>query len=125
MSNARYIVSLDLGTSGLKAALVSDGGEIVASAYRPVETILVEPGGVEQDAEAIWAATKDAMREVVQEAARPAKEIIAVAIASQFSSVVPVDRSGKPVMNLILWMDKRGGAYSREIYGRHPGAIAT
>ena len=125
LSNARYIVSLDLGTSGLKAALVSDGGEIVASAYRPVETILVEPNGAEQDAEAIWAATKDAMREVVQEAARPAKEIIAIAIASQFSSVVPVDRSGKPVMNLILWMDKRGGAYSREIYCRHPGAIAT
>lgn len=125
MSGARYIASLDLGTSGLKAALVSEAGEVVASAYRPVETILVEPGGAEQDAEAIWTATKDAIRQVVQEAGRPPSEIIAVAIASQFSSVVPVDRSGKPVMNLILWMDKRGGAYSREIYGRHPGAMAT
>ena len=125
MSNSRYIVSLDLGTSGLKAALVSEGGEIVASAYRPVETVLVEPGGAEQDAEAIWTATKDAMRQVVQEAARPAEEIIAVAVASQFSSIVPVDRSGKPVMNLIVWMDSRGGAYSREIYGRHPEAFPT
>ncbi len=124
MSN-RYIVSLDLGTSGLKAALVSEGGEIVASAYRPVETVLVEPGGAEQDAEAIWTATKDAMRQVVQEAARPAEEIIAVAIASQFSSIVPVDSAGKPVMNLIVWMDSRGGACSREIYGRHPEAFPT
>ena len=125
MSKPRHIVSLDLGTSGLKAALVSEGGEIVASAYRPIETVLVEPGGAEQDAEAIWAATKDAMRQVVHEAARPADEIIAVAIASQFSSIVPVDSTGKPVMNLILWMDRRGGACSREIYGRHPQALAT
>ncbi|HEY5624882.1 MAG TPA: FGGY family carbohydrate kinase, partial [Dehalococcoidia bacterium] len=125
MSDSRYIVSLDLGTSGLKAALVSESGEIVASAYRPVNTVLVEPNGAEQDAEAIWTATKNAIRQVVHEADRPAAEIIAVAIASQFSSVVPVDSSGKPVMNLILWMDRRGGAYSREIYGRHPGAIAT
>ena len=125
MSKSRYIVSLDLGTSGLKAALVSEAGEIVASAYRPVETVLVEPGGAEQDAEAIWAATKDAMRQVVREAGRPAEEIIAVAIASQFSSIVPVDSSGVPVMNLILWMDKRGGASSREIYGRQPEAFPT
>lgn len=125
LSSSRHIVSLDLGTSGLKAALVSDSGEIVASAYRPVETALVEPGGAEQDAEAIWAATKDAIRQVVQEAGRPAEEIIAVAIASQFSSVVPVDSSGKPVMDLILWMDSRGGACSREIYGRRPEAFPT
>ncbi len=121
----RHIISLDLGTSGLKAALVSEAGEIVASAYRPIDTVLVEPGGAEQDAEAIWAATLDAMRQVVQEAGRPAAEIIAVAIASQFSSIVPVDSSGAPTMDLILWMDRRGGACSREIYNRHPGALAS
>ena len=125
MSHPRLILSIDLGTSGLKAALVGEDGEIVASTYRPVETVLVPPDGAEQDAEAIWNGTKSAMKQVIQEAGRPAQEIIGVGVASQFSSVVPVAGSGKPVMNLILWMDRRGAPCSREIYGRHPQAIAT
>ena len=125
MSGARYIVSLDLGTSAARGARGGGRGGVGAGGDGPVDTIVVGRGGAGEEAGARWAARKDAVRQVGQEAFRPAQEIIAVAIASQFSSVVPVDRSGKPVMNLILWMDKRGGAYSREIYGRHPGAIAT
>lgn len=121
----RYILSIDLGTTGIKAALVGDGGEIAASTSRPVETILVHPDGAEQDAEEIWIATKSAMQQVIRDAGCPAEEIIGVAVASQFSSIVPVDRSGQPVMNLILWMDGRGAPSARDIYGRHPQALAT
>ncbi|MCH8813653.1 MAG: FGGY-family carbohydrate kinase [Chloroflexi bacterium] len=121
----QYILSIDLGTTGIKAALVGDGGEIAASTSRPVQTILVPPDGAEQDAQEIWDATKSAMQQVIRDASRPADEIIGVAVASQFSSVVAVDRSGHPVMNLILWMDGRGASCARDIYGRHPKAIAT
>jgi xylulokinase len=122
---AQHILSIDLGTTGIKAALVRDGGEIAASTSRPVETILVPPNGAEQDAEEIWTATKSAMHQVICDASCSPDEIIGVAIASQFSSVVPVDRSGQPVMNLILWMDSRGAPHARDIYGRHPQALAT
>jgi xylulokinase len=122
---AQHILSIDLGTTGIKAALIRDGGEIAASTSRPVQTILVPPDGAEQDAEEIWAATKSAMQQVICDAACPADEIIGVAVASQFSSIIPVDRSGQPVMNLILWMDGRGAPCARDIYGRHPQALAT
>jgi xylulokinase len=121
----QYIVSIDLGTSGIKVALVRDDGRIAASAFRFVETIMVPPDGAEQDAEEIWRSTKSAIQEVVREAPRPAEEIIGIAVASQFSSIVAVDRAGQPLMNLILWMDTRGAHCSRDIYGRHPQALAT
>ena len=122
---AQHILSIDLGTTGIKAALVRDGGEIAASTSRPVETILVPPDGAEQNAEKIWTATKSAMHQVICDAACSPDEIIGVAVASQFSSVVPVDRFGQPVMNLILWMDSRGAPHARDIYGRHSQALAT
>jgi xylulokinase len=44
---------------------------------------------------------------------------------SQYLSIVPVDRQIQPLMNLILWMDKRGAPYSQQLYERHPEAFET
>ncbi len=118
-----YVLSIDLGTSGPKVALVSANGEIAASAARSVRTHLIPPDGAEQDPEEIWNAIRSAVQQVVKEAGRPADQIAGVSVAAQFSSIVPVDRDGRSVMNLILWMDGRGAPYASNIYQEHPDAL--
>ena len=119
-----YIVSIDLGTSGLKVALVSDTGDLAAVASRPVHTHMLPPDGAEQDATEIWAAALSAMKQVLHEAGGRV-EVAGITCASQYFSIVPVDRNIQPTGNLILWMDGRGSAQSLELYGRHPEALAT
>ena len=63
-----YILSIDLGTSGLKVALVGENGDLAATATRSVHTRMLPPDGAEQDADAIWAAVLDAARQVLRAA---------------------------------------------------------
>ena len=107
-ANQPHILSIDLGTSGPKAALVGLDGTIAATAYRPVETLFLADGGAEQDGEAIWTAVKEAARAAVANGAVARSEVRGVICASQYSSVIPVDRAGRPVMNMVVWMDGRG-----------------
>src|SRR5262245_6062302 len=99
----RHVLAIDLGTSGLKVALVSERGEVVASTVRPVVTQLLPDSGAEQDPEEIWAALVDAAREVTGTAGRDS--IVAIACDSQYSSIIPVDAEGRATTNLLVWMD--------------------
>jgi len=40
-----YILSIDLGTSGLKVALVGENGHLAATATRSVHTRMLPPDG--------------------------------------------------------------------------------
>jgi xylulokinase len=122
VSASRYILSIDLGTGGPKVSLVDEDGGIAASTLRPVETLSVGEGGSEQDPEEIWSAILSACRQVVHEAGVPRESILGVTCDSQFFSIVPIDENGRPVSNLILWMDVRGGPHTVAMYGAHEGA---
>jgi xylulokinase len=119
------ILSIDLGTSGPKVALVSEDGDLVASATRSVGTQLLPLDGAEQDPNQIWDAVLSATKQVLHDAGKRRSAVAGITVDSQYFSIVPVDRQIRPVMNLILWMDKRGAAHSQKLYERHPEAFET
>jgi xylulokinase len=110
-----YVVAIDLGSSGPKVSLVSDRGELVARTSRRTATITTPDGGGEQDPEEWWRSIRDCVRELVASAGVPRERIVAVSCATQWSVTVPVDRTGRHLMNAIHWSDSRGAPYSREI----------
>jgi xylulokinase len=117
-----HVLSIDLGTGGPKAALVAADGSIAAAASRPVATQRIAPDGAEQDPEEIWRAIVACTREVVRRSGLGRRDVVGVTVASQFSSVVPVDSDVRPTMNMLLWMDSRGAPHGRAIYERSPEA---
>ncbi len=120
-----FILAIDLGTSGPKVALVGVDGSIAASAVGTVDTLLLPPDGAEQDPEAIWTAVLAAIADVLRAAALPAARIRAITCSSHYFSVVPVDAALRPTMNCILWMDRRGAPYTRQLYATQPDAFAV
>ncbi len=113
MSDQRYALAIDLGTSGPKVALVAADGQIAAHTNRTVETIRIPPDGAEQDPEEIWRAIVDAVKQVVGEAGRPPEQIVGVLCSGHYFSLVPVDAEGKATTNLLVWADRRGAEYSQ------------
>ena len=105
---APCVLAIDLGTSGPKAAVVELSGRILATAHRSVDTLLLPDGGAEQDAEAVWSAVRSACGEALRSPGAAAADVRAVICSSQYSSIVPVDRDGRPTMNMLLWLDRRG-----------------
>ncbi|MBI2422934.1 MAG: FGGY-family carbohydrate kinase [Candidatus Hydrogenedentes bacterium] len=112
----RHILSIDLGTSGPKAALVAETGAILATAHASVPTILLPEDGAEQDPREVWRAVCSACTSVLQAAHVPPAAIVGIICSSQYASVVPVDRSGEPVSNMVVWLDRRGAPKAMERY---------
>ncbi len=103
-----HVLTIDLGTSGPKAAVVSDAGTVVGAARASVRTMFSDDGGAEQDPEAVWAATLDAATRALAAAAVDPGSFVAVVASAQYSSVVPVGTDGSPTGNMLVWMDQRG-----------------
>ncbi|MBM4081877.1 MAG: glycerol kinase, partial [Planctomycetes bacterium] len=57
-------LGLDVGTTNVKALLVTPQGRIVARGSAPVPLLHPDPSAVEQDIEEIWQATRAAIRQV-------------------------------------------------------------
>ena len=118
--SSRYVLAIDLGSGALKAALVSDTGEVVSSGVERITTYLLPDGGAEQDADQWWDAAKRVVKKVIAESGVSAEDIVAVICDSQWSVVVPVNEHGEPLMRAVHWLDSRGGPYNRKISNGFP-----
>lgn len=111
----KYILAIDLGTSGPKVALVSLQGEIVASAYAATPLVLLPGGGAEHRPEDWWSAVVAASRQVLGQNLVPVDDVVAINCASLYSTTLPVDGAGRPLMNAISWMDTRGAPHAQAV----------
>ncbi|PYO86503.1 MAG: xylulokinase, partial [Gemmatimonadetes bacterium] len=112
-------LGLDVGTSGVKAILVAEDGEVAASATAPLSLDTPQPGWAEQDPEAWWAAARAAIRGVL--AQRAGSRVVAVGISGQMHSSVFLDKGGAVIRPALLWCDGRTTAECREIEQRAGG----
>lgn len=117
MARERFVLAIDLGTGGPKTALVSLRGEVAGHEHVPVETTHLPDGGATQDPDDWWRAiTSSARRLLAAGVVRP-DDVVAIACTGQWGSTVPVAADGRPAGPCILWMDGRGGRYSRRVVG--------
>jgi xylulokinase len=112
-------LGLDVGTSGVKAVLVSPSGEVRASATTPLTLSTPHPGWAEQDPLDWWEASVASIRAVRSQAA--SADIAGVGISGQMHSSVFLDREGEVVRPALLWCDGRTTEECREIERRVGG----
>lgn len=109
------LLSLDLGTTGCKAAICSPAGEVLGTSYLeyPLET--PSPGWVEQDADLWWELAQQAICRALAVSGVAGREILALSVSSQGISFVPVDRDGHVLRRAISWLDMRATAEAAQI----------
>jgi xylulokinase len=112
-----HVLTIDLGTSGPKVALFTMAGAYVDGDFVPVELKLLPHDGAEQSPEAWWRGIVDASQRVMARGAVRPDEITAVAVTSQWSGTVPIDRDGVPLHDAIIWMDARGAEDVKQAAG--------
>ena len=119
-SKEKYILAIDLGTSGPKVALFSLQGEMLGSEFEETQLLLFPNGGAEQSPKDWWDAIHKAVKRLLRKGLAANEDIVAIASTGQWSGTVPVDAEGIALGNAIIWMDSRGGPKIKEIAG---GAI--
>jgi len=111
------VLAVDLGTGGPKIGLVSLTGVTACSDHVAVETRHLPGGGAVQDAGEWWRVVRDTARALLSGGTVDPASVVAVSCTGQWASTVPVDASGSPVGDCLLWMDSRGGPYARSVVG--------
>ena len=115
----RYILGIDVGTTGTKTLLFSESGSLIARAYRSYPLITPQVGWSEQNAEDWWQAVVDTVREVCA-TEEIAQGVAAISLSTQGGTVVPTDKCGKPIRNAVVWNDKRC-TEQKEAFAREAG----
>jgi xylulokinase len=115
----QVFLGLDVGTSGVKAILVSSSGDLQASATSPLTMQTPQPGWAEQHPQAWWDATLASIAAVKR--AKPDAVVAAVGISGQMHSSVFLDRAGDVIRPALLWCDGRTTAECAEITERVGG----
>ena len=105
---ARYVLTLDEGTSSARAVLIDPDGHIVSEARRPVVPVFPHPGWVELDPARVWESQRDAMLEAMSRHGVTARELVAIGITTSRETVIIWDRrTGEPIHRAISWMSNQ------------------
>jgi glycerol kinase len=104
---ARFVLSLDQGTTSSRAILFDHNGSIVQVAQQEFPQIYPQPGYVEHDPEAIWSSQLSVAQQVLKNGNVSASDIAAIGITNQRETAVVWEKaSGKPVYNAIVWQSR-------------------
>ncbi|MEL6776797.1 MAG: glycerol kinase GlpK [Cyanobacteria bacterium J06597_16] len=108
MSQSSYIVALDLGTTGNRAIVFDQGGQIVSQAYRELTQHYPQPGWLEHDAAEIWQEVRWALKTALKEADVEPTQVAAIGLTVQRETCLLWDKTtGEPLHKAIVWQDRR------------------
>nr|WP_291764723.1 glycerol kinase GlpK [Caldivirga sp. UBA161] len=108
MIEGSYVLAIDQGTTGTRAALFSRDGSLIGYAYNEHAQIYPKPAWVEHNPLEIWEKVKLAIKEVIEYTKVNPREIAAIGVTNQRETTVIWDpRNGQPVYNAIVWQDRR------------------
>lgn len=119
----KYILSLDLGTTAIKVALVDSTGTLVKTSTQEYKLLTPDTWSVELPAEKYWDAFTQGVKNVLEESEINPEQIQSLGISAQGETLFLLDSKGKPLRNAIVWMDNRAQKESDELNKEFPAEI--
>ncbi len=99
-------IGVDVGTSSIKAVVVSADGEVLATADAPQTVAVPAPGWAEQNPEDWWQGTITAVSAAVSQV-ESSSQIAGISLSGQMHSLVALDQAQQVIRPAILWNDVR------------------
>ena len=115
-----YVMAFDVGTSGVKTAVIAADGRLLACAGGTYPLAAPRPGWAEQNPEDYWLALCAGARRAAAEAGIPPEGIAGISLCTQWKGIIPVDAQGRALHPCVIWLDARGeeeAAYLNERLG--------
>ena len=121
MSEEKFVLAIDQGTTSSRAIIFNHSGEIVAVGQKEFTQIFPNPGWVEHNPVEIWESVRSVVASALQKAEINASHLVAVGITNQRETTIVWDKNtGEPVYNALVWQDVRTGDIAREIAAGDP-----
>ena len=111
----KYLLGIDIGTSGTKTVLFDVEGSTITSATSEYPLHQPHFGWAEQDPQDWWNAVVETISRVVQSSGVNPSDIKGVGLSGQMHGMVLLDKSGKLLRSSIIWCDQRTQAECDQI----------
>ncbi len=119
MSSKRYILGVDIGTTGCKCIIVDLEGRCLGEGTSPYSILSPHPSWAEQDPDAVFAGVIEAVRRAVISSCVPPDEIWALSFSGALHSLLAVDREGISLTKALIWADTRSKDWSLRLREEH------
>jgi len=111
------LLAIDNGTQSVRALVFDPRGNLLYKSRVPIEPYYsTAPGLAEQDPEVFWNAVCQACQGLWAQGVERTS-LAAAALTTQRSTVINVDKNGKPLRPAIVWLDQRRTAGSKPVGG--------
>lgn len=115
MAGCEYVLSIDIGTTTIKAGVVDcESFKVVSAGSRPSPMEYPREGWAEQDPQKLWSAIAEASREALEGV--DAGRVGGVVFSTYLAGVVLLDASGRELTPIITWLDERAHGLPREAF---------
>ncbi|HHP0465658.1 TPA: glycerol kinase GlpK [Vibrio harveyi] len=119
MTEQKYIVALDQGTTSSRAVILDHDANIVSVAQREFTQIYPEAGWVEHDPMEIWATQSSTLVEALAKTGIRSDQLAGIGITNQRETTIVWNKeTGKPVYNAIVWQCRRTADICEELKAR-------
>jgi xylulokinase len=118
MTSQRLLLGIDVSTTGAKALLIDQNGQVITSATTPLTLFTPRPLWSEQDPRQWWTGITQSIRQALSEADVSGDAIAAVGLTGQMHGLVLLDEFGDVLRPAILWNDQRTGPQCDRIRSR-------
>ncbi|MCH7920608.1 MAG: glycerol kinase GlpK [Planctomycetes bacterium] len=116
MSEQKYILALDQGTTSSRALVINREGKICSTAQEEFQQIFPRSGWVEHDPDEIWSSQARVAAEATAKLSIDGTSIAAIGITNQRETTIVWDRkTGEPIYNAIVWQDRRTSEFCDEL----------
>ena len=102
----KYLIGIDLGSSGVKATLIDEFGKIVTIASYPVDLFSKFPGWAEADTKQWWSGLKSTVSKLI-DCIDSVDAVSAISVAGMVPAVILLDKNYSPLRFAILQNDAR------------------
>ena len=116
-----YLLGLDIGTSGVKALLLSVEGKIISSKTVSYPLTTPHSGWAEQSPADWWEATVKVIRKTISNIPIDSSEIKGISLSGQMHSSIFLNEKMEVIRPAILWSDTRTSGQCKEIYAKAGG----
>ena len=103
----KYLMGIDLGTSGTKTVLFDENGSAVCSANEEYPLLQPNNGWAEQDPADWWNACVFTLKRVISDSKVNPRDIAGIGFSGQMHGLVMLDDKGEVIRNSIIWCDGR------------------
>ncbi len=113
-----YFLGVDSSTTGVKALLIDETGDVAGSATTELPLSTPQPLWSEQDPVDWWNGAINSIQRVLKETGLFGDDVAAIGLTGQMHGLTILDEAGQVLRPAILWNDQRTGAECDDIRER-------